>query len=161
MSTLSGDISQMIFRRVIGDHLKEVSLNGRLLAIFLDMDGKKNLGAIAQAARMNSCDLQETVSRLLKLELIEQVSDNNAVVDDEFLNFLRLQLAKAIGPLSTILVEDSIQAAGYSQRRFPAGRAGELVETLAKDIQRETKRHQFKNDMYRMIQQKGYALPLL
>lgn len=161
MSTLSGDISQMIFRRVIGDHLKEVSLNGRLLAIFLDMDGKKNLAAIAQAARMNSSDLQETVSRLLKLQLIEQVSDNNAVVDDEFLNFLRLQLAKAIGPLSTILVEDSIQAAGYSQRRFPAGRAGELVETLAKDIQRETKRHQFKSDMYRMIQQKGYALPLL
>ena len=110
---------------------------------------------------MNSSDLQETVSRLLKLQLIEQVSDNNAVVDDEFLNFLRLQLAKAIGPLSTILVEDSIQAAGYSQRRFPAGRAGELVETLAKDIQRETKRHQFKSDMYRMIQQKGYALPLL
>jgi hypothetical protein len=151
----------MIFRRVIGDHLKEVTLNGRLISIFLEMDGKKKLGAIAQDTRLNWSDLRDAVSRLSKLQLIEQVANDSAVIDDEFLNFLRLQLAKAIGPLSTILVEDSIQAAGYSSKRFPVGRAGELVETLAQEIQREAKRHQFKNDMYRMIRQKGYVLPLL
>lgn len=161
MRTSARDMSQMIFRRVIGDHLKKVPLNGRLISVFLDMDGKRNLGAIARDAQLNWSDLWDAVSRLSKLQLIEQVADDSAVIDDEFLNFLRLQLAKAIGPLSTILVEDSIQAAGYSPQRFPAGRAGELVEILAQEIQREAKRHQFIDDMYRKIQQKGYASPLL
>lgn len=159
MGMLSGDISGMIFRRVIGDHFKEVSLNGRLLSIFLGMDGKRSLGSIARSTQLNLSDFREAVSRLLNLKLIEQVKDNRAVIDDEFLKLLTLQLAKAIGPLSKILVEESIQTAGYSPNRFPAGRAGELVDTLAQEIQKEDKRHQFRNNLLRLIQQKGYDKP--
>ena len=158
MGGLSGDISKMLFRQVIGDHLEEVSLNGRLLAIFLDMDGKRSLGVIAQSAGLSRSELQEAVARLLTLNLIEETGDSSGVIDDEFLNFLMLQYAKAIGPLSRILVEDFIRSTGHSLKRFPAGRAGELVDTLAKDILREDKRQQFRNDLQRMIKQKGYAL---
>ena len=93
MGKLSGDILQMIFRRVIDDHLKEVSLNGRLLSIFLYMDGERNLGAIAQAAQLNLSDLREAISRLLNLKLIEQVTDDSAFIDDEFIVYLTLQFA--------------------------------------------------------------------
>ena len=158
MDGLSGDISTLIFRQVIGDHIGEVSLDGRLLTIFLDMDGKRSLGSIAQSARLNQSELRQAVSRLLALNLIEEVGGHSAVIDDEFFKFLTLQLAKAIGPLSKVLVEDSILSTGYSLKRFPAVRAGELVETLAKDIVKEDKRHRFRKDLQRMIQKKGYVL---
>jgi hypothetical protein len=147
----------MVFRRVIDDHLNEVSLNGRLLSILLDMDGKRNLDAIAHSAQLNLSDLKEDVSRLLNLNLIEQVDVESAVIDDEFIHFLTLQLAKAIGPLSQLLVEDSIQTAGYSLKRFPADCAGELVDTLSHEIQKVDKRQQFKKKLQHMMRQKGYG----
>ncbi len=159
MGILTGDISRMIFRQVVGDHLKEVSLNGRLLSIFLEMDGKRSLGSIARSIQLNSSDMSEAVSRLLNLELIELVRDSSAVIDDDFLKFLTLQFAKAIGPLSRILVEEAIQTAGFSLKSFPAGRVAELVETLAQEIQREDIRHQFRNRLLQIIQQKGYDQP--
>ena len=156
MCKLSGDISNMVFRRVIDDHLNEVSLNGRLLSILLDMDGKRNLDAIAKSLQLNLSDLQTAVSRLLDLNLIEQVKDEDAVIDNEFIQFLTLQLAKAIGPLSQLLVEDTIHNAGYSLKKFPAACAGDLVNTLARDIQRSEKRLQFKRNLQSMMRQKGY-----
>ena len=156
MCKLSGDISSMVFRRVIDDHLNDVSLDGRLLSILLDMDGKRNLDAIAKSLQLNLSDLKTAVSRLIALNLIERVKDESAVLDNEFIHFLTLQLAKAIGPISQVLIEDTIHTAGYSLKRFPADRAGDLVNTLALDIQRTEKRLQFKNDLQRMMRQKGY-----
>ena len=161
MCKLSGDISHMVFRRVIDDRLNEVSLDGRLLSILLDMDGKRNLDAIAKSLQLNLSDLQMAVSRLLDLNLIQRVKDESAVIDNEFIHFLTLQLAKAIGPLSQILIEDTIHTAGYSLKRFPADRAGDLVNALALDIQRTEKKRQFKKELQRMIQQKGYDQRLL
>jgi len=86
----------------------------------------------------------------------DTVRKDRRTLIDEFIIFLTLQLAKAIGPLSRLLVEDSIQAAGYSLKRFPAVCAGDLVETLANEIHRADKKQQFKKDLQRMIQRKGY-----
>jgi hypothetical protein len=156
MFKLSGDISKVVFRRAIDDQLNEVSLNTRLLSILLDMDGKRNLSTIAKSQQIDLSDLKTAVSRLLDLNLIEQVKDENTVLDDEFIHFLMLHLAKAIGPLSQLIVEDTIHTAGYSLKRYPADRAGDLVDTLARDIQRTEKRLQFKKDLQSMMRQKGY-----
>ena len=41
MNLPTGDISPLIFRQVVGENVKDVSLDGRLLSLFLALDGKK------------------------------------------------------------------------------------------------------------------------
>ena len=102
----SGDISPLIFRQIVGENLKDVSLDGRLLSLFLALDGEKSLGALAQTIGLSPEDLRITVTRLLELQLIEPLEKEYTYLDPEFLGYLTLQYAKAIGPLARILIEE-------------------------------------------------------
>jgi hypothetical protein len=155
MNLPSGDISPLIFRRNVGENLKDVSLDGLLLSLFLAFDGEKNLGTLAQTIGLGLDDLRMSVTRLLALQLIEPLEKELTYLDPEFINYLTLQYAKAIGPLAEILIEEVLLAAGHHPGRIPKAQALILVETLARDIQRKEKKDRFRQDMVRKITEKG------
>ena len=156
MNLPTGDISPLIFRQVVGENVKDVSLDGRLLSLFLALDGKKNLETLAQAIGLSPDDLRVTVTRLLELQLIEPLEKEFTYLDPEFLRYLTLQYAKAIGPLAGIIIEEELLTAGYHPDCIPKTQAVILVETLARDIQRKEKKDRFIRDMVRKITVKGY-----
>jgi hypothetical protein len=156
MNLPSGDISSLIFRQVVGENVKDVSLDGRLLSLFLALDGDKTLDTLSQTIGLGPDDLRVTVTRLLELQLIEPLEGQLTYLDPEFLRYLTLQYAKAIGPLAGVLIEDELSAAGYHPARIPKTQAMILVETLARDIQRKEKKDRFIRDMARKIAEKGY-----
>jgi hypothetical protein len=156
MDVLSGNISSMVFKQVVTDGTGDITLDSSLLNVFLELDGKKNLGIIAQKTGLNIGDIRDVISRLLELKLVESAAEDILMVDDEFFNFLNAQLSLAVGPVAEILIEDEIANMDHSILKFPAFRAAELVEILSIAIKREEKKSVFKLSMVNKLKEKGY-----
>ncbi len=156
MDVTSGDLSALVFKRVPAQNLGEVSLDGQMLSVLMEVDGRQSVGVIAQKLGMNLGAIRPAISGLLELKLIEAGEDALLVLDEEFLAFLRKRLALAVGPIAEVLIEDAAGDLGYTPERFPAHRAAELVDLLARQIRREDKMTAFKQDMVNMIREKGY-----
>lgn len=156
MDTLSGNISDMVFRQVIKENMGDVSLDRQLLMVFLAFDGKKTLDAVAQESSINMGVIGKLIDRLLKLELIEPVHKEKKTIDDEFIEYLTSQLSLAIGPIADVLIEDEVAEIGFALTKLPSSQAAELVDLLARQIQREGKKNTFELNMINKIREKGY-----
>jgi len=156
MDISSGDISALVFRRLVREDIGEVSFDNQMLMIFMELDGKKNLAVIAKKTGLKMSSVREAVSKLMQLDLIELVEDASSALDRDFLDYLRRELSLAIGPLAEVLIEDAMSDMGYSTERFPAQRAAELVEMLGKEIHREDKKAAFRQNLVLKIKAKGY-----
>ena len=144
MVDLPGDITKMIFRQVVKNHVKTVSIDSRLLGIFLQLDGKRNVGTVAQKTGLNIGAMREAISDLLEMEIIEQVGRDESSVDREFLNYLNNQFSRAVGPIADVLIEEEIADMGYQLSNFPISQVPELVDLLAREIRRDEKKSVFK-----------------
>lgn len=156
MDVLTGDISSLVYRHVVKNDLKNIALDGRLLQIFLDLDGNKDLGQVARSMGLNMTDMRDAIARLIDLDLVETVQRNISALDREFFDYLNAQLAHAIGPIAGVLIEDEIGEMGHALSQFPRARVAELVELLAREIKREEKKAIFKKNMFIKIKAKGY-----
>ena len=156
MVDLTGDISRLVFRQVLKNDVGDISIDGQLLGIFLELDGKKETGAIARKAGLQLAEMRVAISKLLDLGLIELSDWQGAFLDQEFLEFLIRQLAEAVGPIADVLVEDHISDAGFRYSQVPVSQAAVLVDALAREIQREEKMEAFKVNMVKKLREKGY-----
>ncbi|MGE5838337.1 MAG: hypothetical protein ACM34H_00275 [Deltaproteobacteria bacterium] len=156
MDISSGDISDLVFRRVVREDTAEYSFDAQMLTLFMDFDGRKSLAEISKKTGLKMSTVRGAANKLLKLKLIEQVTETVTALDADFMETLKRELSLAIGPLAQILIEDAANDLGQSVMRFPVRRAPELVETLSREIQREDKRAAFKQAMVRKIKEKGY-----
>lgn len=156
MAMSPADVSAMIFKRIDRNNLGEFSIDSQMLSVLMDLDGKKNLGTIANQKGMTIQAIRTVVSKLLKLRLIMPVESLKNVVDTDFLNHLHAQLSQAVGPIAELLIDETISDLGHSPANFPANRAAELVELLAREIQREEKAIAFKQNILQKIRIKGY-----
>jgi len=156
MDILSGEISLMIFERVVKHDIGDFSLDSQMLSVVTELDGKKNLEAIAKKTGLSMGVIREVISKLLKLELIEPIEDVSSEVDESFFAYLKEQLSLAIGPIAEIIIEEEIADLGYDPLKFPSKRAAELVDLVSREIQREDKKTTFKQNMIKKIKEKGY-----
>lgn len=156
MDISSGDISALVFRRVVRDDLGEFSLDGQMFSVLMELDGKRTLGAIAKMTGQEIGTLRGVISRLLDHKLIEPVEEAISILDEDFFEHLSTQLSLAIGPIADVLIEDAIVDLGLTQDKFPSHRAAELIDILARQIQREEKMAEFTKNMINKIKEKGY-----
>lgn len=156
MDVSSGDISAMVFGRILRDDLGEFSLDGHMLMVLMELDGKKNLATIAKKMGLNMVTMRATILKLLQLKLIEPLEDAVSVVDEDFFDFLNNQLSLSIGPIAEVIIEDTVNDLGHSLSKFPSHLAAELVDLLSREIQREEKRSIFKKNMVDKIREKRY-----
>lgn len=151
MDLMSGDISALVFKRIIRDGLGEFSLDGHMLSVLMELDGKSTVRELAQKVGLNLSAMREVISRLLKLKLIEPVENDLSILDKEFFEYLVGQLSLAVGPIAEILAEDAIVDLGLDTAQVPSHRAAELVDLLARQIQKEDKKAAFKQNMVKRI----------
>ncbi len=156
IDTTAGDLSAMVFRRVMREDAGEVSFDPQMLAVFMELDGEKSLAAVAKNLGLKMSSIREAVSRLHGLRLIETVRSAVSVLDREFIGILRTELSLAIGPLAEIVIEDGARDLGHDLSQFPSQRAAELVELIGREIKREDKRALFMQNMVNRIREKGY-----
>jgi hypothetical protein len=156
MAMPAGEFATTIFKRVNRDDLGEFSMDSRMLGILMELDGRKSLPEIASRRGLDIETLQTVVTQLLNLKLITPVREAVAALDGDFLNFLRVELSHAVGPIAEILIEDAIYDLGHSISEFPTSQVAELVDLLSREIQREDKTIAFKQKVIKKIREKGY-----
>ena len=153
----SGEISSMIFRRKVRDDLGRFSLDGQTLLILMELDGKATLGHLAGKTGLSMGAIRELIANLIKLGLIEKVEKEVIPVDNVFFRHLLDELALAVGPIASVLIEDEVQALGHDVNSFPSFLVTELVDRLAGEVRREEKKAIFMKNMAHLIQTQGYA----
>lgn len=156
MDISSDEISFMVFRRVTREDAGEFSLDGQMLSVLMELDGKKNVAVVAKNGGLSMGIIRRVVSKLSELKLIEPVEAAISRLDSDFFSFLKSQLAMAIGPIAEVIIEDVVIDLGHSLSRFPSYRAAELVDLISREIQKEEKRNSFKQNMLSKIREKGY-----
>jgi hypothetical protein len=153
MVDFSGDISRLVLRRKVSADLGEVSLDSEMLQVLMELDGSKNLAQVAKSLNMNMKHLREVLNKLQKLRLIEIARDAMPILPREFMSDLSRELSRAMGPIADVVIEDEISDMGEDPAQFPAHRAAELVDLLARQIIREERKVMFQQAMVKRLRQ--------
>ena len=149
----SGDISRMVLRRTVHADLGEVSLDSQMLQVLMELDGKKTVSQVAQSLNMSMKDLRSVLTRLHDLKLCEPAKEKMATLGKDFFDFLSAQLSRAMGPIADVVIEDEISEMGEDAKNFPAHRAAELVDLLARQIMREERKVAFQQAMVKKLRE--------
>jgi len=153
----SGDITSRIYRRKVRDDIGDVSLDHQALLILMELDGKATLGALAAKTELSMGSIRELISNLSTLGLIEMVEKQIIPVDSDFFRNLLEELALAVGPIASVIIEDEVHDLGHDVKTFPSYLVTELVDRLAGEIRREEKKAIFIKNMVSIIRSKGYV----
>ena len=152
MAQATADIGSMVFRPAILENTGAFSLNGRMLAIFIEFDGSRTVAEIAKRSNVELAAITKVVRRLSELGLIEPVTDVAQTLAPAIVDHVTRQLAIAVGPLAVVLVEDEIQDLGYLPENFPVVRLRELIDRLSGNIRKEDKKKAFLAAMAELVQ---------
>ena len=147
----------MIYKRKVRDDLGDFSLDGQTLIVLMELDGRTTLGALAGKTGLTMGAIREVITYLLKLRLIDKVEKRVVPLDYAFFRNLLDELALAIGPIASVLIEDEVQDLGYDVNSFPSYLVSDLVDRLAGEIRREEKKAVFIKNMVNIIRAKGYG----
>jgi hypothetical protein len=151
MDLSTRDLPGRFFRKVIRDDMGRVSLDPLMVRLLLAVDENKPIGEIAREVGMNLVSLRETLHKLLKLGLVQPVEKVGAVLNGRFIADLRAQLARAVGPMADVLIEETLEEMRLSLSRIPVHLAADLIGNLARQVPREEKRVEFQRAMIEKI----------
>jgi len=149
----AGDISRLVLKRTVRADLGEVSLDSQMLQVMMELDGRKTLGQVAQSLNVNLKNLRAIISRLYQLRLCETATESMPMLGRDFFGILSSELSRAMGPIADVVIEDEISEMGEKPNRFPAHRAAELVDVLARQILREERKVAFQQAMVKKLRE--------
>ena len=155
MDILSGDISSLVFIRITEDNLGKFLLDGQMLSVIVELDGKQNVGKIAGKKGFRMATMRQIISKMLQLKLIKPVENAGSMLDKEIFDYLDGQLSLAVGPIAKLLLEDTVISMHCSLTQFPEDMAAELVSNLANQIDDKEKRSEFQKNVFNKIPKKG------
>jgi len=135
------------YRKRIRRDLQSVSLNADMIRLLLVIDEHKSLYQISAEAEMDAATFKRTLGRLLEQGLVEPVQRDALPLDRTFLNAMRLNLSRLIGPMAEILIDEVMAEMGLSPSNIPSDQAAEIINRLALEIPDEPSRIQFKKLM--------------
>ncbi len=147
MVDLSGDISALVLKGSLKGDLGEFSLDGHMLQVIMQLDGKKNLSSVANLLNIELATMKMVVAKLVELDLVELPRPTVSGISKEFIDYMISQLANAMGPIAEVVFEDEIEPFGGDPTKIPKNRAAELITRLANEIPREEKRLEFQQAM--------------
>jgi DNA-binding MarR family transcriptional regulator len=138
---------KMFFRKVTPADTKEIRLNADMIRLLMVIDENKDLHQISKETGMDTSMLNQILSKLIKLKLIETVERSNRFLGKKFLEDLRLNLSAAVGPMAQILIEDTIAAMELKISEIPDHMAAELISNIAREVPEENNQIKFKKNM--------------
>ena len=156
MDFSSSELSAMVFKRVVRQDIGEFPLDHQMLSIFMALDGKAPLGAVARQTGLNMSSMREVIAKLMQNGLVEKEDQKIIMLDKDFFEYLVAHLSLAVGPIAKVLIEDEVENLGYELSRFPGHRVAELIDKLAQEIRRDEKKNVFLKMMAAKIREKNY-----
>jgi hypothetical protein len=151
--TRSGPVD-LFFRKAIRKDNAEVSLDADMIRLLIAIDENKSLHQIAEEVDMETTTLKRTLSKWLEQGLIEPVKKDVPFLDPVFLQALKINLSRAIGPMAAILIEDVLTEMNLRTFEIPVNQAAELITALSLEIPDEKNRIEFKKSMLAILNKK-------
>jgi len=151
MDFLSKSAAGLYFRKRIRKDLEPVSLDADMIRLLLAIDERKSLYQIAAEVEMDAATFKTNLKKLLDQGLIETVQKAAALVDKSFLPSLRMNLARRIGPMAAIVVEDCVAELKLVADAIPVEQAAEIINRVALEIPDEDGRIGFKKAMIAIL----------
>ena len=148
------DHVDLYFRKVIRKDSDEISLDADMIRLLIAIDENKSLYQIAEEVDMQAATLKATLSKLLDQGLIEPVNKDVPYLNHLFLEALRINLSKAIGPMAEILIVDVVEDMNLKASEIPTNQAAELINNLSLEIPEEKNRIEFKKSMLAILNKK-------
>ena len=142
------------YRKVIRKDNNEISLDADMIRLLIAIDENKSLYQIADEVEMEDATLDKNLSKLLEQGLIEPVEKDLPVLDKIFLQALKINLSKTIGPMAVILIEEVVSDMELTAPEIPVHQAAELITALSHEIPDEIKRIEFKKSMMDILNKK-------
>lgn len=154
MAHADADIASMVFRQAVIKGTGDFSIDRRTLSILMEFDGRRTVAQIAQRLHIETQSIHPTVRHLSGLGLIEPVTGAASVLDPAVIDYIAQQLARAVGPVAAVLVEDEIMDLGYAPDGFPKVRLKDLIYRLSANIRKEDKKKDFLDTVTQLVQMK-------
>ena len=142
------------YRKVIRKDSDQISLDADMIRLLIAIDENKSLYQIAEEVEMEPATLKKNLSKLLDQGLIEPVRKELPVLDKIFLQALKINLSKSIGPMAEILIEEVVSEMELTHPDIPVHQAAELIAVLSHEIPDEGKRIEFKKSMMDILNKK-------
>jgi hypothetical protein len=142
------------YRKVIRKDNNEISLDADMIRLLIAIDENKSLSQIADEVDMEDAALKKNLSKLLQQGLIAPVKKDLPVLDKIFLQALKINLSKTIGPMAVILIEEVVLDMELTAPEIPVHQAAELITALSHEIPDEIKRIEFKKSMMDILNKK-------
>ncbi len=141
----SPDLPYRYFKKTIPTNIEKVTLDAEMIRLLMAIDENKNISQVARAAEMNLSRVRDILGKLLKLELVVQVTKEIIYIDRSFIIFLKTKLSQAVGPMGEILIEDILDEMGLQIDRIPVDVAPDFVRNIAREIPQEENRTLFED----------------
>ena len=142
------------YRKIIRKDNEEVSLDADMIRLLIAIDETKSLFQLAEEVGMGNSAFKKTLSRLLDQGLIEPIQKDVPVLNETFMESLKISLSRAIGPIAEILIEDAAEDMQLTVSMIPVHQAAELITHLSLEIPDENTRIQFKKSMIAILNEK-------
>jgi len=143
--------SNVYYRKIIRKDNDAVSLDADMIRLLIAIDENKNLYQIAEEVDMGTAEFKKALSKLVDQGLIEAVQKDIPVLDQSFMETLRINLSRAIGPMAEILIEDQADEMEINPTAIPVNQAAELIAHLSLEVPDEENRMQFKKSMLAIL----------
>ena len=141
------ELQRLFFRKVVNNDLGRVSIDGDMMRLLVAIDENLDMNQVARKAQMDLETLEETLSKLAQLGLIERVEKQVSMLGPGFIQAVRENLAVAVGPLADILIEDVLSELELIESEIPTYMAPELIRSLVDQIPRKEKSDAFLRSM--------------
>ena len=145
------DLPQRYFKKTIRNDIEKVTMDAEMIRLLMAIDENKNISQVARAAEMNLSRVRDILGKLLKLELVVQVTKEIIYIDRSFIIFLKTKLSEAVGPMGEILIEDILDEMGLQIDRIPVDAAPDFVRNIAREIPKEENRILFEDVVFSQI----------
>lgn len=144
----------MYYRKIIRADNEEISLDADMIRLLIAIDESKSLYQIAEEVDLDNASFKNALSKLLNQGLIEPVQKGVPVLDQTYLEELRINLSKAIGPMAEILIADMAADMDLNTEAIPVNQAAELIVHLSLEVPDEENQIQFKKSMIAVLNKK-------
>ncbi len=155
MVEAAASLSRVVFRLSTRELSRELTLTPAVWRVLVQFDGARTVADIARGLGMEEATVAEVTETLYRCGALQiapgSVAPPRLAVKGAFFDQLSNELARAVGPLAVLTLEEEIQALGEVRETFPRDRVPELVERLGQTIRDDTKRLRFQQIMLETI----------
>jgi hypothetical protein len=133
----------------------EINLKPAEWNILTQVDAMRSVGEISNALNLDEFGVGKILYGLYSAGLLEVVErpkpPPEKALGRDFFKKVDEELARALGPIASVIVDDQILELGEERDSFPKGKAAELVEAVSFEIADEGKRIRFQRSMLEIL----------